>query len=391
METASASIQDLFDFLNSTEFRELQSALGGFNPFQVLSIENAEIRHSNVLAWLLNPHEVHGLGDAILRGIAAHVVVYNDATPEEFTLENTYFADFTDAEVLREWNRIDVLAVSNRSNTVVIIENKVRASETMGQLTKYFAAVDREFSQYRILPILLTMDGHDPEHDARYLGLSHRDVVGVISREIQSHTAEIPADVSSFITHYLEAMRRLLGMDEKIEQLCRKILIEHRTAMDALIQVDNSRHYALDSAASTFAQEHPELVHVFSNSKVAWFALQDWLPYKGKAPGWNGGYPVALWFSEYNEKLKVALEVGPISPPESRLRFIEHLEKAGFHVRNAAKRMESKYTRVYTKDVKVNAWEDAEELATKLDQLYSKETHENLSRMSEAVASFTWN
>ena len=31
-----------------------------FNPFNVLQVADLEIRHSNVLAWLLRPGETHG-------------------------------------------------------------------------------------------------------------------------------------------------------------------------------------------------------------------------------------------------------------------------------------------------------------------------------------------
>ena len=33
-----------------------------FNIFKVLKLDNYEIRHSNFLAWLLNPEETHNLG-----------------------------------------------------------------------------------------------------------------------------------------------------------------------------------------------------------------------------------------------------------------------------------------------------------------------------------------
>ena len=38
-----------------------------FNPFDVLRYSDYEIRHSNVLAWLLQPNETHRIGDAFLR------------------------------------------------------------------------------------------------------------------------------------------------------------------------------------------------------------------------------------------------------------------------------------------------------------------------------------
>lgn len=40
-----------------------------FNAFEVLRYSDYEIRHSNVLAWLLTPGETHGAGDAFLKRV----------------------------------------------------------------------------------------------------------------------------------------------------------------------------------------------------------------------------------------------------------------------------------------------------------------------------------
>ena len=42
-----------------------------FNIFDVLKISKTEIRHSNLLSWLIDPNENHGLGDSFLYGIIA--------------------------------------------------------------------------------------------------------------------------------------------------------------------------------------------------------------------------------------------------------------------------------------------------------------------------------
>jgi len=389
MESNSTSIQELYDLISSDDFRQLHIELGRFNPFQVLAIENAEIRHSNVLAWLLNPNETHGLRDSILRGVIGHVVISNDLTPEEFELENTYFADFNDAEVSREWHNIDILVVSESTETVVIIENKVLSDESKDQLSNYYNSVSSTYPSFRILPIFLTMDGHEAKNDSRYLGLSHRDVVEVISSELQANSARIPLEIETFINQYLEVVRRLLGMDEKVEKLCRRILSEHSVAIKTIMEVAQSKRYALDSAAEAFTKDHEELISTGCNSKNAWFALRAWQPFKGKTEKWNSGYPVSLWFTEYYEKLKVVLEVGPIEPAKTRVMFIEHIELNGFKVSDRAKRLEAMYTRVFTKYLEIKDWEDTDELCSKLDELY-KDARKSVELITKSLASFQW-
>ena len=47
--------------LNNHDLEHLESILSNFNIFETLNIVNNEIRHSNVLAWLLDPNENHGI------------------------------------------------------------------------------------------------------------------------------------------------------------------------------------------------------------------------------------------------------------------------------------------------------------------------------------------
>ena len=54
------------EFLHDLDTRKalqtLQREIGGLNLFSILKTERAEIRHSNVIAWLIDPYGNHGLG-----------------------------------------------------------------------------------------------------------------------------------------------------------------------------------------------------------------------------------------------------------------------------------------------------------------------------------------
>lgn len=67
--------QALKDFLLDIECLDpLAEWTSNFNLFDILKITRTEIRHSNMLSWLLNPNENHGLGDNILKGFVQYVV-----------------------------------------------------------------------------------------------------------------------------------------------------------------------------------------------------------------------------------------------------------------------------------------------------------------------------
>ena len=66
-----------------------------FNLFDILKIAEAEIRHSNILAWLLDPNENHGLSDRIIKGVVQYgVSVSEKLKPDVFKLLLMEYHDF---------------------------------------------------------------------------------------------------------------------------------------------------------------------------------------------------------------------------------------------------------------------------------------------------------
>ena len=61
---------------DSKEFSILNNHFNRFNPFKVLQVDKYEIRHSNVLAWLLDPKKGnHSLGSFFINKILAKTFV----------------------------------------------------------------------------------------------------------------------------------------------------------------------------------------------------------------------------------------------------------------------------------------------------------------------------
>ena len=55
--------------VENEELLLLEERIGRFNLFDALGIVRIEIRHSNFLAWLLDPNESHGQGSMFLNGV----------------------------------------------------------------------------------------------------------------------------------------------------------------------------------------------------------------------------------------------------------------------------------------------------------------------------------
>src|SRR5690606_20582815 len=102
----------LEEFLMDIEILdELEAKISEFNVFETLNIINTEIRHSNVLGWLLNPTENHGLGDYVLRKVIQVVSYqhYDSSKGFDFDPLQVSLIDYYDFQVRREWKNIDIL------------------------------------------------------------------------------------------------------------------------------------------------------------------------------------------------------------------------------------------------------------------------------------------
>lgn len=114
-----ASQRQLDAFLvDNDELEALNARLARFNLFRTLRIERAEIRHSNVLAWLLSPQETHGLGDSFVRRFLSTLLMENEVVEVSLRPAEVELMPLSDIEVLREWQNIDILVHSERGGLV---------------------------------------------------------------------------------------------------------------------------------------------------------------------------------------------------------------------------------------------------------------------------------
>lgn len=114
-------IRHLFELENDATFQQLNQQVNSFNTLKILKLENHEIRHSNILAWLLNPKENHSLHDYFLRKMIEHLILIeeNSNNPKYETVSGILNHSLMDSHVYREvktdQNRfIDLLIVNQQ-------------------------------------------------------------------------------------------------------------------------------------------------------------------------------------------------------------------------------------------------------------------------------------
>src|SRR6516225_1413907 len=69
----------------------------GLNIFEAAGMHRQEIRHSNFLAFLLNPQGTHGLGDAFLKRVIQKALNNSSIDPPPVSALTIRLADFSDA------------------------------------------------------------------------------------------------------------------------------------------------------------------------------------------------------------------------------------------------------------------------------------------------------
>ena len=98
-----------------------------FNLFDILKIAEKEICHSNMLAWLLQPNGNHGLGNAVLQQLLQTLITNFGADSK--VIFDALLMNLDHFEILREYNYIDIFAISHEGNFVICIENKIFSGE----------------------------------------------------------------------------------------------------------------------------------------------------------------------------------------------------------------------------------------------------------------------
>ncbi len=222
----------LRDFLLDIECLDpLAEWTSKFNLFDILKITRTEIRHSNMLSWLLNPSENHGLGDSIIRGFIHYVVT---SFSEDIDVFDTLLMDCHDFVIQREWHNIDVLAVSVDEKFVLCIENKIDSREHDNQLNRYRKIIEDTYPEYKKMYIYLSPEGMEASDTEYWCSMSYQDVLEIIENA-RKKVALLP-DAALLLDNYIETIRRDIVGDERLTKICAEIYAKHQKALDLIFE-----------------------------------------------------------------------------------------------------------------------------------------------------------
>ena len=227
-------LKNKYDILLKDEnFDKLDLGLKNPNIFQILRITNNEIRHSNFLAWLLNPNESHKLGDAFLKRFLRQV--FSSDKFDKLEQADVEGLDLSKVEIRREWKNIDILIMLE--NIVICIENKVLSKEHSNQLKRYKEIVDENFSDYERSFVYLTPEGENSENDDdTYEPISYEFIVETLERIVSVYGESLNAQVRNYIKDYITIIKRELMKTDKLTILSQKIYQNHKEIFDFIYE-----------------------------------------------------------------------------------------------------------------------------------------------------------
>jgi hypothetical protein len=345
-------------FVNNRDLDRISAHLNRFNPIRVMRMQAREIRHSAILAWLLDPNENHGFDDEFLRAFLSQALVGSEKA--KLSALHVVQADLRDAEVQREERNMDIFVASPSHGWAFIIENKFNSKQSDGQLSSYLKRAEKDAKDagkaFINQGIFLTLHDEAPNNDAadEYVSLKYSDICEILSAIMAAREGRIGGEVRQFLEHYLDVIREATDMsdDQKVmADLARQIYRTHKKALDFIMEHGVSTEFMV--AAETVFGENLEygdklpvrdldanVMYHSQNQRIFSFLPTSWLnalgddaskPWTG-CENWWAGFPVICWL-QLNTKpdgvrgsLFLYAEVGPLADAEARTNLIERIK-----------------------------------------------------------------
>jgi len=300
------------------DFIKLRQLTSKFNIFEVMRATHTEIRHSNILAWLLDPNKNHGCGDAFLRQLL--LTVSQKKGLHGLSFYDFYMLDVERVIIHREWSgndntvnedlndqdecagndrgRIDILIIlklknelkvtrdenkqkpSNKEESytsiVIPIENKILSKESTKesgtQLERYSKKLHDKFKdKTMIIPLFLTPSGVNPT-DPEWIKVDYHEIKNIISIVYEHHKADLAPGKCLLIEQYLDLLDSYVisGSDPGIVKLCRIIQANHHSALDIIRR-------QITETKSTDADLNALTSSIYDRNESAFKAYFNWL------------------------------------------------------------------------------------------------------------------
>ena len=258
-----------------------------YNLFSILNIERYELKHSALIANLLDPKGSHGCGDAFLRAFF-EIALKGTAYPFESSIPPDSCTEYYTGPIAGDTGgRIDILVKSSQYG--LIIENKIYAGDQDKQLTRYDNYGKEIFGADGYLLVYLTLYGYDASKESTatksaeevgYLRLSYAEDILRWLEQCARLAYDKPL-VRESLNQYIRTIKQLTYQDMNQENI-RKIInlaVDHPEVVatlssnrDAIAQTIRKKYifaklkkyadqkgWLYDDSESSYNEEEPKI------------------------------------------------------------------------------------------------------------------------------------
>ncbi len=298
--------------IDNPDLERLEMLLDQFNMFESIGAVWQESRHSDTLAFLLNPQQNHGLGDAFAKRFLQKALTFAYDVKVPITPIDFDVWELDQIVVLRESQRMDILLLDERHKLAAIIENKLSGIASASQLQIYWETVKKLYPEWDIIGIYLTPDGEPPPFP-KYIPVDYNVVCTLIEKLIDSRASKLSHDVGIMLAHYTEMLRRHIVGESEITKLCRRIYARHQRAFDMIYEHRLSRQKVIRNVTKLLIEQRQGLILDHSQERYTGFAVQEWevptlLDSKTES---RTGRVLIFEFDTWLDTLPLTLYIGP--------------------------------------------------------------------------------
>ena len=317
----SAALLDALTNLNHAidEEREQLDALDLIAPRRWADEEF----HSRVISWLFDPSAHH-------RQAGHFISALLNATMAPSQL---LAVDWSTAQVHREWEHVvngqrgylDILILNRNHQTLIAIELKTFSQEHSDQLTRYRCALAEAYPNFTRHCVFLSPTGVSPykEQDREYWQpVSYSVVHDAIGQILETAIAD--PDANALLQIYATTIRRNVMTDTNIDQQARRIYLEHREAIDRII--DNKPRWINETKVMLreAVAQHSFWKLDYEDSQFVRFRAVDWDEFHSSrtGTGWAPASQAVLLFQLrfYDERPYLDLGLSPADSGNTGIR-----------------------------------------------------------------------
>ena len=322
---AEPSLKSLDDLLRDPLFEELETGANQFNIFEALGAVRQELRHSDFLAFLLDPRRPHGVGDLFAKRLLQSAIRNKDNSAIPFNSVELDIWSLGELEVRREWQNIDILLRDERHQLLVPIENKVGTEEHSDQLRRYWDAVSSsEPDSWKKIGLYITPSGDAPS-STNYLPVEYAQIADVLEGVLKTRGSLLDDEVRILIRHYVQMLGRHIVNDSEVASLCQQIYRKHKQALDLIYEHLPDHQAMIQEFLAELISETDAVVLDSNKKRYIRFAAKSWesMPLKQDDRSWSSDGRVLLFeFQNEIDCVKLKLIIGP-GPKDLRQKLLD--------------------------------------------------------------------